>query len=134
MDVNNEKPMKNLCLFLVLLMQLTLISGCGKHQIDRVSSPDPEVFLTVETSYALGPATSDFTKIYAHLEAKGRSDKELILDGQYLDKTKFVWESPSELTVCIADGGFTESFRNYITLRAGGISETIHSRLQERCK
>ena len=125
--------MKSPWCFVALLVELAIIAGCGKpDKVDRINSPNPDVFLTVETNYALGPAAADFTRIYAHLEAKGYSDKELVLDGQYLQNTKVVWLSSNTVMLCISKG-YTESFRNYVGLRAGGVSEMIHTHFEEQC-
>ena len=90
--------MKNPYVFVTLLLSFAAISGCGKpDRVDRIDSPNPDLFLTIETSYAAGPAAADFTRIYAQLQAKGQTDKELVLDGQYLQNTKAVWLNSNEI-------------------------------------
>lgn len=90
------------------------------------------LFITVETHFGRGAPTADFTRIYAHLEADGRSDRELVLDGEYLQGTKIIWLDPHEVTLCLAEG-YTESFRNYVTLHAGGVTQAVHTHIQEHC-
>jgi hypothetical protein len=125
--------MKNLFRLLALLI-LGIFSGCGRpDRVDRINSPMAGLFVTVETHYGLGPTVADFTRVYAHLEANGQSDKKLLLDGEYLQNVKVVWVSPNEVTLCMREG-YTESFRNNVTLRAGGMSQTIHTHIEERCQ
>jgi hypothetical protein len=125
--------MRNIC-SLLALFAFGISSGCGKaDRIDRVNSPESGLFVTVETRYGRGAVSPDFTRIYAHLEGSGQSDKKLLLDGEYLQGTKVVWLKPSEVTLCVPEG-YTESFRNYVTLRAGGISQTIHTHFVEHCQ
>jgi hypothetical protein len=117
-----------------LLIQALLLTGCAKpDRIVRVNSPVGELFLTVETWHGQGAISNDFTRIYAHFENKGKSDKELVLDGEYLEDTKVIWLNPSELKFCVPYGSPTDSFRSNLTLRAGDESWRLHSRLQENC-
>jgi hypothetical protein len=125
--------MRKVCCLLVLLIEIGGSSGCAKPvQVLRVNSPVPGVFFTIETSYSRGPAAADFTRIYAHLRSNGYSDKVLVLDGQYLQHTKIVWFNSQEVTLCIPEG-YTQSFRNYVVLRAGDVSKSIHASIQEHC-
>jgi hypothetical protein len=118
----------------LVLLILGICSGCARPaRIDRTDSPIAGLFVTVETNYAIGPASADFTRVYAHLEAQGESDKKLVLDGHYLEHTKVIWLNPREITLCMPEG-FTDTFRNYVTLRAGGMSQTIHIHIQEHCQ
>jgi hypothetical protein len=120
--------------FLLALPALAIFSGCSKpDQVDRVDSPLPGLYVTVETHFGPGAIAADFTRIYAHLEAGGQSDKKLLLDGEYLQNTKVVWVSPKEVKLCMPEG-FTESFHNYVTLNAGKSSQTIRAHLQEQCQ
>ncbi|HEV3481171.1 MAG TPA: hypothetical protein VGR97_02465 [Candidatus Acidoferrales bacterium] len=122
----------NRCL-LALTIQVFLISGCAKpDRVDRTNSPMAGLFITVETHYGRGAPAADFTRIYAHLEADGKADKELMLDGEYLQGTKLIWLDPHEVTLCVPEG-YTESFRNYVTLHAGGVTQTVHAHIQEHC-
>lgn len=125
--------MKTICCLIALLIQVSVILGCAKpDHVDRINSPSHGLFFTIETNYAGGPAAADFTRIYAHLEVNGQSDKELVLDGQYLQNTKVLWLNSHEVRLCVSEG-YTESFRNYVGLRAGGVSDTIHSHLDQHC-
>lgn len=109
------------------------ILGCGRpDQVSRFDSPMTGLFVTVETNSALGPAAADFTGVFAHLDSRGESDRELVLDGHYLQHTTARWINPGEITLCVPEG-FTNTFRNYVTLRAGGVTQTIHIHLQEHC-
>lgn len=118
----------------LLTLSLILIAGCSKPDtVDRINSPDPGVFLTIETQHGRGAISNDYTKIYAHLENSKKSDRELLLSGEYLENTKVTWLSPREILFCIPDSA-TDTFHTYITLRAGGVSDTIRSHLQEHCR
>lgn len=125
--------MKTSVCLATLLIEGVLLTGCDKPNVVRVNSPTGGVFLTVETHHGQGAISNDFTRIYAHFESKGKSDKELVLDGEYLEDTKIMWLNPSEVTFCVPYGSPTESFRNNVTLHAGDESWTLHSRLQEHC-
>ena len=121
----------------LLLVQIAILAGCGKPDIvQRLDSPVPGLFLTVETRYGHGAVSPDFTQVYAHLEANGRNDRALVMDGEYLEKINVIWLSPTEVALCVEKDyreGFTDHFRNHATLRAGGVSKTIHSHFQEHC-
>ena len=123
--------MKRHCLFATSLLPVLFTLGCAKpDRVTRVSSPLEGVFYTVETFYGHGAADSDFTRVYAHLERNGKSDRKLVVDGTYLELSKILWSSPHDVTLCVASGT-TDSFRSQVTLIAGGASETIHNHLQE---
>jgi hypothetical protein len=118
----------------LILLQLSIVTGCAKP--DRVAvfkSPDPELFYTVEMYNGHGAASSDFTRVYAHLERDGKTDKKLVLDGEYLLVGKVTWVSANEVNLCISEG-LTNSFRNEVTLSAGSLSKTIRTHLRENCK
>jgi hypothetical protein len=118
----------------MLLLQAVLFTGCANpDRVVKVNSPMGGVFLTVETWHGQGASSNDFTRIYAHFESKGKSDKELLLDGEYLEDTKVVWLNPSEITFCVPSGSPTDHFANNVTLNAGNESWRIHSLLQEHC-
>lgn len=119
---------------LAMLVQVVLLSGCTKpDRVVRVNSPRAGVFLTVETWHGRGAISNDFTRIYAHFESNSKSDKELLLDGEYIEGTTVVWLNPSEVTFCVPSGSPTDHFANNVTLVAGDESWRIHSRLQEHC-
>jgi len=117
-----------------LLLILSLL-GCAKpNRVETVNSPTNGVFYTVET-FGNGPLVSDFTRVYAHLERRGKSDKKLVIDGDYLEFSKITWNDPHDVTLCMK-GGITNTFRNEVTLIVGDRpedSETIHSHLDEHC-
>jgi hypothetical protein len=133
--------MKNLGRLLVLLIAVGIFAGCAliahPDSVQRFDSPVAGLFFTVETRYGHGAVSPDFTQVYAHLEANGKNDRELVMDGEYLEKINVIWLSPTEVALCVEKGyreGFTDHFRNYATLRAGGVSKTIHSHFQEHCQ
>ncbi len=116
-----------------LYFVVVLLTGCANpDHVVRIASPASGVFYTVETFYGHGPAVSDFTRVYAHLERNGKAKKMLVLDGENLTIAKIIWVNPHETTLCLS-GGITGTFRNYVTLISGNNSETIHNRLQENC-
>lgn len=121
-------------LFLIVLsLMIVLISGCAKpDSVNTIKSPLDGVYYTVETSYGHGAASADFTKVYAHIEHGSRSDKKLVIDGDYLEFSSIVWTGPQDVVLCIK-AGITDSFRNEVTLIVESVSMTIHNHLQEHC-
>lgn len=132
--------MRHLYRLLVLLIAVGVFAGCAliahPDSVQRFDSPVAGLFFTVETWYGHGAIAPDFTRVYAHLEANGKT-RELVLDGEYLEKTKVIWLSPTEVTLCVEttyQEGYTDHFRSYVTLSVGGVAKTIHSRYQGRCQ
>jgi hypothetical protein len=127
--------MKKYALLLTVCLVVSLMSSCGKpDSIMTIKSPTEGVYYTIEISKAGGP-TSDTTRVYAHLERKGKAKKILVLDGENLTVTKIIWKNPHDATICL-DGGITDTFRNEVTLIIGDgpdDSETIYNHLQEHC-
>jgi hypothetical protein len=123
---------KEICLFVIALLHIVALSGCAKpDQITTLKSPNSEFFYTVETYDGHGPVSSDFTRVYAHLERNGKVDKNLVLDGEYLVVAKVVWLGPNEAILCVPQG-FTNTFRNQITLHVDNSpSNTLRTHLQE---
>ena len=118
--------------FLTALL-VSFIAGCAKpDHVTTVKSPTEGVFYTVETFNGHGAADSDFTRVYAHLERNGKSDKKLVVDGGYLEISKIIWTGPHDVVLC-KQAGITNSFRSDVTLISGDASETIHNLLQEHC-
>lgn len=133
--------MRNLYRLLVLLIAVGVFAGCAliahPDRVQRFDSPVAGLFFTVETWYGRGAIAPDFTRVYAHVEANGKTDRELVLDGEYLEKTKVIWLSPAEVTLCVEttyQEGYTDHFRSYVTLSVGGVAKTIHSHYQGRCQ
>ena len=121
--------MRHVFLPVVLLTSLVLLACAKPNAVRTFNSPTEGVFYTVETYYGHGPS-SDTTRIYANL---GRDSKKvLVLEGENLTVTNIMWEGQHAATLCL-DGGITSTFRNEVTLISGGISETMHNRLQEHC-
>ncbi len=81
----------------------------------------------METFNGHGAADSDFTRVYAHLERNGKSDRKLVVDGGYLEISKITWTGPHDVTLC-KQAGTTNSFRSDVTLISGDTAETIHNR------
>ncbi len=123
--------MKRYCLIVVLIV--SFIAGCAKpDHVTTVKSPTEGVFYTVETFNGHGAADSDFTRVYAHLDRDGKSDRKLVVDGTYLEISKITWTGPHDVTLC-KQAGITNSFRSEVTLISGDTSETIHNHLEEHC-
>ncbi len=113
---------------------LVVVLSCAKpDRVDTFKSPSPDVFYTVETANGHGAVSSDFTRVYAHLESNGKSDQKLVLDGEYLVIGRVSWVNSNEVNICLSSG-LTNSFRNEVTLIAGNRSETIRTHLQEQCQ
>jgi hypothetical protein len=111
-----------------------VMSGCAKpDRVTTIKSPMDGVFYTVETFNGHGAADADFTRVYAHLERNGKSDKKLVVDGTYLEISKIIWTGSHDVTLC-KEAGITDSFRSEVTLISGDTSETIQNQLQENCK
>jgi hypothetical protein len=110
--------------------------GCSKAKPDnivRYNSPDPGVYYTVETYHGRAVMDSDFGWVYAHIERNGKTNRALVLDGEYLKVTNIIWTDSHENIICL-DGGITNIYHNEVTLSLDGKSETIYSHLQEHCK
>ena len=126
---------KILGIFLTTSLMVSLM-GCNRpDSVTTIRSPLGGVFYTVEVSKSSGP-TSDFTRVYAHLERNGKAKKILVLDGENLTVGPILWSTPHDATLCL-QGGITDTFRNEVTLIVGDTpadSETIHHVLQEQCK
>jgi hypothetical protein len=127
--------MKKSSLLMSLYLMVNLASGCATpDHITTTKSPIEGLFYTVEVFKADGP-TSDWTRVYAHLDRNGKAKKMLVLDGGNLIVAKIIWNSPHDVTLCLA-GGVTDTFRNEVTLIVGDgpdDSETIYNHLQEHC-
>jgi hypothetical protein len=125
--------MKRWIFLLGVCLTVYLLSGCAKpDHVATFTSPLEGAFYTVETFNGSGPADPDFTRVYAHLQHKGKSDKKLVMDGGYLDISKISWTGSHDVTLCMKSG-VTNSFYSEVTLNVGRTSETIHNRLQEDC-
>ena len=119
----------------VIFLPIVLILGCAKpDKVATFGSPVDGVFYTVEIydGFGLGSGT---TSVYAHFERNGKSKKMLVLQGDDLTVAKIIWNGPNDVTLCLGTG-FTEIFRNEVTLSLGDSpepSETISNHLQEHC-
>lgn len=125
--------MKDYRSWLVLLAAVELLSSCAKpNHITRIATPIDGLIYTVERFNGTGPASSDFTRVYVNLSRDNATDRQLVVDGEYLTISKAVWSSPNRVLLCVSDG-ITSSYRNEVTLHAGSASETIRTILRERC-
>ena len=119
------------------LLAILLIPAVGcverPEHVDTIRSPLAGLFVTVEVSYGGGPAVGDVSNIYAHLDVNGRSDKQLILSGDYFQGTRVIWQSPSDVELCLSKGALTDRYRNQVTLSVGDSLVTVHSHIDEPC-
>jgi len=114
------------------LLLLAMFSACSRStQISTIKSPVAGIFYTVETYEGQGAIDNDYTRVYLHMERSGQSDKALVLSGTYVVVSKVEWINSTENVIFTENGGFTDTFRNQVTLRAGGVTETFHAYLQE---
>jgi hypothetical protein len=114
---------------------LGILTGCHAKP-DRVvtlRSPNSPIYYTVETSYGHGAVSNDYTDVYAHYEHGKYSDRQLALNGPYLENTAIRWNSPTDVDFCIGNG-MTIEFRNRITLSTEDLSSVeVHQQLNETC-
>jgi len=115
----------------IFLMAIMLTSCSRPDKMQVFKSPRDSVFYTVETTYGHGATSSDATDVYAHLVVDGNSEKMLVLHGLYLEVSGVVWNSSSDVTLCVARG-MTSTFRSEVTLSVGDTSVTIRNRLVEQ--
>jgi hypothetical protein len=109
------------------------LSGCSKpDRVAEVKLPLQGLSLLIERYNGDGPASSDFTRVYARLERNGETDKKLIIDGEYVNISKVSWRDPGILSLCASDG-ITNAFHNEVVLRADGDSEKVHTIFHEHC-
>jgi hypothetical protein len=95
-----------------------------------INSPAVGVFYTVETTYGLGPASSDYTNVYAHFRHGNKSDKKLVLSGDYVGFSKVFWTDPHNIVLCLS-AELTNRYYNEVTLSADDAFTTIHNHLLE---
>jgi hypothetical protein len=118
---------------LVICFLACLVVGCARpNKVDRIPSPEVGLYLTVETFNGDVPVSSDFTRIYAHLERNGQSDKKLLLGGEYLSFSQISWTGSQAVSLCLT-GGVTVQYFNEVTLSVDGGSVKVHTYLSESC-
>ena len=119
---------------LVSLAGLSLIvSSCTKpDRVRTIKSPDPSIFLTVETQNGTGAISSDFTNAYVHFTRDGKTTKQVLINGEYLEDADFAWQKPNVIAICL-HGGYTDEFHNEITLEIGSAFKNFHAFLKESC-
>lgn len=118
---------------LIALALLAMLVACTSSKPDQVvtfKSPTDGVFYTAETNYGQGAIDNDYTRVYLHSERSGKSVKELVLSGTYVTVRRVEWASPEESTIFF-DGGFTDTFRNRVTIPMDGGAKTFHASLEE---
>ncbi|MEO6923776.1 MAG: hypothetical protein ABI142_08125 [Bryocella sp.] len=113
------------------------VLGCNSQSDDLVTikSPSPEIYYTVETSRGHGPVSNDFTRVFAHFSHDGKSVKQVVISGEYIEHAHITWTSPNDVDICVKEG-ITDTFRNEVTLITGDTpssSVTIHNHLKEQC-
>jgi len=86
----------------------------------------------VETFDGSGPVDPDYTRVYAHFRHDGKTDKQLVMDGGYLDISQITWAGSHDATLCMRSGT-PKSFHSEVTLTSKGASETIHNHIDEHC-
>lgn len=95
-----------------------------------INSPVAGVFYTVETTYGHGAVSNDYTNVYAHFRHGNKSDKKLVLAGDYIDFSKISWMDSHNIVFCLSTG-LTNTYYNEVTLSADGAFTTIHNHLLE---
>ncbi len=121
-----------LCFALAPLLYCAV--GCsGPKTIVRYNSPYDGVYYTVETMHGKGAIDDDFSSVYANLQMGSKTQREEILNGEYLEDTKVSWTSPDDVVLCM-EGGYTETFRNVTLLSSGSVTRSLHNHLREDCK
>jgi hypothetical protein len=116
------------------ILTLLLTPGCARpDRIVSIKSPTDRLFYTIETWESHGPTLADFTRVYAHFERGGKADRQLVVDGDDLERTRIIWVGPVDANLCVPAGAITDSYRNELTLFAGDSSLTIRNHLKEHC-
>jgi hypothetical protein len=123
----------------LMLTVLGLSIGCAKpSEVVTIKPPSPTAdgftYYTIETYYGHGAVSNDFTNIYAHFPVGDKTDKQLVMHGEYLQGTKITWIDENNVAICIPDGAITSTFRNVVALNVGSVGETKHHHLQEHCQ
>jgi hypothetical protein len=77
-----------------------LLTGCVKpDKIITSNSPVTGLWYTVETFHGHGPLDSDYTRIYAHFDRLEKSDRKLVLSGEYLEESDIYWNGVAHPSV-----------------------------------
>jgi hypothetical protein len=109
------------------------ILGCSRpDKITIIASPRPALFYTVETVSGDGPMSSGSTEVYANLRDGSKVRRVLVLRGLYLQISSVKWNSPDDVTLCVA-GGISSVFRNQITLNGENMFVTVRNHFAEQC-
>ncbi len=83
--------------------------------VRTINSAENGLFVTVETYHGQGAVDNDFTSIYVHLAWGGKSYKDLLLNGEYLESSKITWLDRENVRICLSEG-LTDTFHNEVTL------------------
>lgn len=120
---------------LALLVCFASVIGCRSRptRVVRFNGPSPNLFYTVEAWEQGGAISSDFTRVFAHFEQNGKSDRVMFLDGAYLQLSSVRWTGANEATICIAEGR-VNSFKETVTLKADGVSHAVRNLLDPKCR
>ncbi len=123
-----------------VILAITLLAvaiGCSrKIDIKVFQTPTTGLSFTEEIYRGQGAIDNDYTNVYLRFERNGKSDKQLVLSGTYVELKQVKWLGPNEATLCMQPGGFTSEFHSRPTLIVGDSvdnSESIHFLLREDC-
>ena len=102
------------------------------HQtLVSISSPNPGVYLTIETFRQSLPLVADDTYVYVHFRS-GKKEKKLeVLYGEDM-QIRAAWQNAGEVTLCYNEG-LISKYKNRVTLFADGQSIDLQIHLQEKC-
>jgi hypothetical protein len=124
--------MKKMNLLMLLPPLLLLLGWRAKPtKVVNFPGPSPEVFYTAEVWEDNGAMSSDSTRVFAHLNHDGRTDKQVFLDGPYLAVSGVKWNG-SHATVCLSEGR-VKSFHREISLHAAGETYEIRNQIDQNC-
>ena len=119
-------------LLLVTLVALT-VAGCkprpAPDEVTTIKTPQPDIHLTFEY-WNLGMLVSDSARLVAHLVKDGVEDKQIVLDGGYIDIRSIVWPAPDRMVVCVTSlDEVHKDWARTVTLNAAGVSKTLQVEL-----
>lgn len=116
------------------LLYVLLFLGCKMKptKVTRFPGPSSAVFYTVEVWQDSGAVSSDFTRVFAHFDYNGKSDKVMFLDGPYLTLSSVRWNGKNEAIICISEGR-VNSYMENVSLHAGGATYEVKNHLDPGC-
>lgn len=110
----------------------SLSSGCSRpppDEVKTIKTPQADVHLTYEY-WNLGPLVSDSARLVAHLVKDGIEDRQIVIDGDYIDIRKISWPRPDRMVVCVTYLDQVSEWNKSVMLKAGNLSKTIHVELR----